>query len=221
MDSDPPPVSLLVGSQDGAASAHDELIINDRSGRCSTHSIPRPRNILQRPSDATLTLRSVVAGLLIGSLICFASVYYGLQADQSNSMPLPSALLGYAIVHPLSKRMQAPFNPSENVLVMTVAASMGGIPTTAGLCGTIPALEYLVPREQNGPLVFTLREVVLWSLSVCLFGIVVATPFRKQFVLRSKLRFPTGTASKCPDILCCSSLIPSIPDDDCCSSSKY
>jgi uncharacterized oligopeptide transporter (OPT) family protein len=79
---------------------------------------------------------------------------------------------------------------------MTVAASMGGIPYTAGLCGVIPALEFLLPRRKNGPINFDLPRLILWCLSVCLFDVVVAVPLRKHFVLRAVLKFPTGTASK-------------------------
>lgn len=146
--------------------------------------------------ERTFSLRGIAAGAVIGSVICFASIYYGLQAGQTNSMPLPSALMGYAVVKPFAKYMRTSYTPMENVLAMTVAASMGGIPMTAGLCGIIPALEYLVPADQNGPLTFSLLRLILWSLSVCLFGVVIATPFREHFVRRSNLRFPTGTASR-------------------------
>ncbi|KAK0622080.1 OPT oligopeptide transporter protein-domain-containing protein [Bombardia bombarda] len=146
------------------------------------------------PIEKTFSLRAIIAGIAIGTPVSFASIYYGLQAGQTNSMPLPSALLGYAIMKPFAAFMSTPFSPMENVLTMTVAASMGGISMTAGLCGIIPALEYLLTSDDNGPLTFTTLQVILWSLSVCLFGIVIATPFREHFVSRSNLRFPTGTA---------------------------
>lgn len=143
----------------------------------------------------TLSLRGVVSGVLIGSLICFASLYYGLQSGNTNSMPLPSIVLAFSLFKPLQRYLHTPFNPNENVLAMTVAASMGGFPYAAGLAGVIPALEFLVPERDNGPLSFALPRLVLWSLSVCLFGNVIAVMLREQSVVRSKLRFPSGTAS--------------------------
>ena len=41
---------------------------------------------------------------------------------------------------------------------------------------------------------FTFWRLILWSSSVCLFGIVFAAPLRYYFVVRDPLRFPTGTA---------------------------
>ena len=142
--------------------------------------------------EPTFSLRAVLAGAFIGSLICSSSLYYGLQSGNTNSMPLPSVVLAFALFKSLNKYLRAPLTPTENVMVMTVAASMGGIPYTAGLAGVIPALEFLVV---GGPMRFGLGRLILWSLSVCLFGNVVAIALRKQFVLRSGLRFPTGTAS--------------------------
>jgi hypothetical protein len=78
--------------------------------------------------------------------------------------------------------------------VMTIAASMGAMPVTAGLDGIIPALEYLITPRDNGPMKFSLWHLILWSSGVCLFGIVFAAPLRYFFVIRNPLRFPTGTA---------------------------
>ena len=149
---------------------------------------------VESAKECTISLRAVIGGLLIGTMICFANLYFLLQAGLNNSMPLPSALLGYVIFQPVSKYLRTPYSPMENVLVMTIAASMGAMPVTAGLDGIIPALEYLITPMENGPLTFTLSELIIWSSGVCLFGIVFATPLRYVFVLHDPLRFPTGTA---------------------------
>ena len=52
--------------------------------------------------EQTFSLRGILAGGFIGILICFASIYYGLQAGQTNSMPLPTTLLAYAVFRPFS-----------------------------------------------------------------------------------------------------------------------
>lgn len=165
------------------------------SGGRETNANPPAAPKTEHVSEHTFSLRGILAGGFIGTLICFASIYYGLQAGQTNSMPLPSALLAYAVFRPFTRFLRRQFNPNENVFVMTVAASMGGIPYTAGLSGTIPALEYLTTSRDNGPIKFTLWRLILWCLGVCLFGILFAAPFRKHFVSRTDLRFPTGTAS--------------------------
>ena len=144
--------------------------------------------------ECTLTLRAVIAGLLIGAMICFANLYFLLQAGLNNSMPLPSALLGYIVFQPISRFLRTPYSPMENVLVMTIAASMGAMPVTAGLDGIIPALEYLITPIDNGTMKFSLWHLILWLSGVCLFGIVFAAPLRSFFTIRDPLRFPTPTA---------------------------
>lgn len=48
---------------------------------------------------------------------------------------------------------------------------------------------------EGGPLKLSFWNLVLWSLGVCLFGVVFAVPLRKEVIIREKLRFPSGTAS--------------------------
>jgi uncharacterized oligopeptide transporter (OPT) family protein len=109
-------------------------------------------------------------------------------------MPLPSALLGYVVFQPISKYLRTLYSPMENVLVMTIAASMGAMSVVAGLDGIIPALEYLITPSDNCPMKFSLWHLILWSSGGCLFGIVFAALLRYFFILRDPLRFLTGTA---------------------------
>jgi hypothetical protein len=48
---------------------------------------------------------------------------------------------------------------------------------------------------EGGPLNLSFWKLVIWSLGVCLFGVVFAVPLRKEVIVREKLRFPSGTAS--------------------------
>ncbi|KAL4806646.1 OPT oligopeptide transporter protein-domain-containing protein [Aspergillus unguis] len=154
----------------------------------------------------SFTLRSLLVGLVIGALITFSNTYFGLQTGWISTMAMPSALIGFSVFKVFSKYLSYPFTPIENVLIQTVAGAVGTMPLGCGFVGVIPALEFLIkPGEdgpsgdggtgEGGPLRMNFWKLILWSLGVCLFGVVFAVPLRKEVIVREKLKFPSGTAS--------------------------
>lgn len=141
------------------------------------------------------TVRGIVVGLAVGLIICFSNMYFGLQAGWVSSMSMPSTLIGFAFFKSVARHLDLPFTPVENVLVQTVAGSMGTMPLGCGFVGIMPALNYMLTPEEQGPLILSLWKLVLWSLGLCFFGVVFAVPLRRQVILREKLRFPSGTAT--------------------------
>ena len=110
-------------------------------------------------------------------------------------MSMPSSLIGFAFFKTLSKHLDLPFTPVENVLVQTVAGSMGTMPLGCGFVGVMPALNYMLKPEEQGPIFLSLWKLVLWALGLCFFGVVFAVPLRRQVIIREKLKFPSGTAT--------------------------
>lgn len=141
------------------------------------------------------TLRGILVGLGVGLIICFSNMYFGLQTGWVSSMSMPSSLIGFAFFRTLSKHLDLPFTPVENVLVQTVAGSMGTMPLGCGFVGVMPALNYMLKKEEGGPLVLGMGHMVLWALGLCFFGVVFAVPLRRQVIIREKLKFPSGTAT--------------------------
>ena len=141
------------------------------------------------------TVRGIAVGLVVGLVICFSNMYFGLQSGWVSSMSMPSSLVGFAFFKSLSRHLDLPFTPVENVLVQTVAGSMGTMPLGCGFVGIMPALNYLLKPEEQGPLILSLWKLILWSLGLCFFGVVFAVPLRRQVILREKLKFPSGTAT--------------------------
>jgi uncharacterized oligopeptide transporter (OPT) family protein len=157
-------------------------------------------------SAQSFTPRSLLVGLIIGALITFSNTYFGLQTGWISTMAMPSALIGFSVFKVLSKQLSFPFTPVENVLIQTVAGAVGTMPLGCGFVGVIPALEFLLKpgadgpegdggEGEGGPLNLSFWKLVIWSLGVCLFGVVFAVPLRKEVIVREKLRFPSGTAS--------------------------
>ncbi|KFY09398.1 hypothetical protein V491_08202 [Pseudogymnoascus sp. VKM F-3775] len=141
------------------------------------------------------TVRGILVGLGVGLIICFSNMYFGLQTGWISSMSMPSSLIGFAFFKTLSKHLNIPFTPVENVLVQTVAGSMGTMPLGCGFVGVMPALNYLLKPEEGGPLFLSLWKLIIWALGLCFFGVVFAVPLRRQVIIREKLKFPSGTAT--------------------------
>jgi OPT family oligopeptide transporter len=141
------------------------------------------------------TLRGILVGLGVGLVICFSNMYFGLQTGWVSSMSMPSSLIGFAFFKTLSKHLDLPFTPVENVLVQTVAGSMGTMPLGCGFVGVMPALNYMLKKEEGGPLFLSMWKLILWALGLCFFGVVFAVPLRRQVIIREKLKFPSGTAT--------------------------
>jgi len=182
---------------------------------------PDPSFLRKRSEQPQFTLRALLVGLLIGILIAFSNTYFGLQTGWISGMAMPSALIGFAYFKGLRTLIGKiggsverwgwgeGFSEVENVLVQTVAGSVGTMPLGCGFVGVVPALEYLLKpeetpghgtalvgvQEETGGLRLPLSKLILWALGLCFFGVVFAVPLRKEVIVREKLKFPSGTAT--------------------------
>ncbi|EGX89209.1 oligonucleotide transporter [Cordyceps militaris CM01] len=138
------------------------------------------------------TIRAVTAGLAIGTVICAANVYFGLQTGWVSIMSMPASLMGFGIFRLLRPHLELPFSPIENVFVQSVACGMAIMPLGCGFVGVIPAMDFLLSPDERGPLNLSLWRLVIWSLGLCYFGVVFAVPLRKQVIIRERLKFPSG-----------------------------
>ncbi|KAH8083524.1 putative oligopeptide transporter [Filobasidium floriforme] len=150
--------------------------------------------------EGDFTLRAVVVGLLVGVLLAFTNLYFGLQSGWISMMSLQSSLLGFAIFKlPLPRFLSPPdrpFTAQENVVVQTTAVATGTLPLAAGLVGIIPALEQLdLTLDGVGPMRLSFWQLIGWSIGICFFGVFLAVPLRKQVIVKEKLVFPSGTAT--------------------------
>lgn len=182
------------GSYDGTSSnGQTEEIIDtqERRGQSKTRDLVAE----QDDQDRSFTLRGTLVGLGIGVIICFSNTYFGLQTGWIGGMAMPSALIGFAFFKSVANYIKYPFTPQENVLVTTVAGAVGTMPLGCGFVGVMPALNYLLRSEENGPLVLGLGKLIIWAVGICFFGVVIAVPLRKQVIIREKLKFPSGTAT--------------------------
>ncbi|KIJ66877.1 hypothetical protein HYDPIDRAFT_85633, partial [Hydnomerulius pinastri MD-312] len=135
---------------------------------------------------------AVAIGLLIGCLLCFTNLYFGLQTGWISMMSLQSALIGFL----LSKMLPTPLSPQEIIVVQTTAVATGTMPLAAGFVGILPALG-LLEEEKDGspPIHLSWIAAVGWSCSIAFFGVFLSPPIRKQVIIEEQLAFPSGTAT--------------------------
>lgn len=144
------------------------------------------------PPGRSFTVRGVAAGLAVGTVICAANVYFGLQTGWVSIMSMPASLMGFGVFRLLRPHLRFPFSPVENVLVQSVACGMAIMPLGCGLVGVIPAMEYLLAEDEMGPLRLGTWQLIVWSIGLCYFGVVFAVPLRRQVIIKERLRFPSG-----------------------------
>lgn len=122
---------------------------------------PSSAFLAKRSEQPQFTIRALLLGLLIGVLIAFSNTYFGLQTGWISGMAMPSALVGFAYFRGLRSAMGRlgdgfkryglgeGFSEVENVLVQTVAGSVGTMPLGCGFVGVVPALEFLLKPSET------------------------------------------------------------------------
>ncbi|KAL8649626.1 MAG: hypothetical protein Q9210_004285 [Variospora velana] len=190
------PATRLRESEDSDVDIRKASTEEDIEGNQLTAVEEAQQFLAQQAEQAqNFTTRGVLVGLAIGVVICFSNTYFGLQTGWVSGMTMPAALIGFAFFKSIAKHIDLPFTPVENVLVQTVAGAVGTMPLGCGFVGVMPALNYLLKPEENGPLQLPAGKLILWSLGICFFGVVFAVPLRKEVIIREKLKFPSGTAT--------------------------
>nr|QKW93845.1 peptide transporter [Vitiosangium cumulatum] len=139
------------------------------------------------PSPVELSVRALVAGGLIGSVLAVTNVYMGLKTGFWESGCLLSALLTFGGLSALARR-GAPLSPLETNLSQTAAVSVGAVPASAGLLGAVPALALMGSQPPAW-------AVALWGVGLGALGVLFAFSLRRRLLEEEALLFPTGAAT--------------------------
>jgi OPT family oligopeptide transporter len=156
-------------------------------------AIHSPENLAKTPSE--LTLRAILSGLVVGSLIGASNVCIGLKIGWTFGASITAAVISFAIFRTVSNMLSTPYGAKENLITATAGSAAGTMASAGGFVACIPALELYV-RETQGPgHELTYFQLVVWAISIAFLGVFFAVPLRKQMVVREKLRYPSGTAA--------------------------
>ena len=87
----------------------------------------------QQSEPRQLTVRAVLVGLGVGSILCFSNTYFGLQTGWVTMGSLQSAILGFGIFKLLERfKCMKGFTVEENVIVQTTSVATATMPLAAG-----------------------------------------------------------------------------------------
>ncbi|PKS10907.1 hypothetical protein jhhlp_002665 [Lomentospora prolificans] len=146
-----------------------------------------------------LTVRAVIVGIILGSLVNASNVYLGLKTGFTFSANMFGAIFGYAIVALLSKLtvpiLSGYFGPQENSIIQAAATGAGGMGGV--FVAGFPAMYQLGllsddPKKDFG-------RILTITIVCALFGLFAAVPLRKFFIINVarelNLIFPSPTAT--------------------------
>lgn len=137
-----------------------------------------------------LTPRAVVAGMLIGMVMCLSNLYVILKTGWSMGVTITACILAFTFFNLMRelRLFKKEFSPLENNAMGSVASAAGYM-TGGGNMHAVPALLML-----TGSLPST-GWLVLWLAVIAALGVFAAIPIKRQLINIEQLPFPTGTAT--------------------------
>ncbi len=165
-----------------------------------------------QPNEANLTVRAVIAGVLIGAVMCLSNLYVFFKTGWSLGVTLTACILAFGLFQVTSAaRLTKPLGALENNALTTVASGAGYM-TAGGNMAAYGALlmvltpPMLVPHlwdalegtfllsraPAEGPGV---GQMMIWFAVIAAMGVFVAIPIKRQLINQEGLAFPTGTAT--------------------------
>ena len=142
-----------------------------------------------RPHERQFTIRAVVFGCLIGSVLSAANLYTGFTIGWTYGASITASISAFVVFRAWSTVSKGGhFTVLENNTMQT-AASAAAAMAGAGLVNAIPALMVLTQRQLG------FWEVVAWLVSVAFLGVCIAIPLKRQMINVENLKFPSGIAA--------------------------
>lgn len=141
-----------------------------------------------RPDEPNLTLRGVIAGILIGFVMCLSNVYVFFKTGWSLGVTLTACILAFAAFKLLEAFGARPLGVLENNALTTVASGAGYM-TGGGNAAAFGALVMITTVQPSKV------GLMVWFGLIAALGVFVAIPIKRQLINREGLAFPTGTAT--------------------------
>lgn len=144
---------------------------------------------VHRPEERQFTVRAVVFGCVIGSVLSAANLYTGLTIGITYGASITAAISGWLLFRLWRGLVPgSAFSVLENNTMQT-AASAAAAMAGAGMVTAVPALMLVTKRS------LSLLEVAAWLVSAALLGVLFAIPLKRQMINRENLKFPSGIAA--------------------------
>ena len=137
-----------------------------------------------------LTVRAVIAGMVIGAVMCLSNLYVILKTGWSLGVTLTACILAFATFGMLRGvgLLRQDFTTLENNAMGSVASAAGYM-TGGGNMAAVPALLMLTGALPPA------GWLMAWFAAVSALGVFAAIPIKRQLINIEQLPFPTGTAT--------------------------
>ncbi len=148
------------------------------------------REVYQGDNSRQLTVRAVVAGMLLGGVMSLSNLYIALKTGWSFGVTITAGILAFVIFNVLKRLGVArdEFGMLENNAMQSVASAAGYM-TGGGTVAAIPALMLATHTVISGWTIF------FWITPIAMLGVFMAIPMKRQMINQEGLKFPSGIAA--------------------------
>lgn len=135
-----------------------------------------------------LTLRAVITGALLGSVLTLTNLYVGIKTGWTLGVGITSVILSFGAFKIFSK-----FNLSEDMTILENNA-MQSVATSAGYM-TQPMIASLSGYMMVTGIIPPMWQIYCWIVVLGLLGMLFAFPQKKRAINDEQLPFPEGYAA--------------------------
>jgi uncharacterized oligopeptide transporter (OPT) family protein len=145
---------------------------------------------IHRPGVPQLTVRAVLAGMVLGVVMCLSNLYVFFKTGWSTGVTITAAILAFALFRGLEslRLAKTPLTALENNALTTVASGAGYMTGGGNMAAFGALLMVTTMRPQTLPM-------VAWFAVIAALGVFAAIPIKRQLINKEGLAFPTGTAT--------------------------
>ncbi|KAI3453325.1 hypothetical protein Pfo_009988 [Paulownia fortunei] len=164
-----------------------------------------------QPWNKQITLRGVVASILIGSIFSVIAMKLNLTTGITPNLNVSAALLAFIFIRTWTKVLQktgmvsVPFTKQENTMIQTCVVACYSIAAGGGFGSYLLGMNKKTFEQSGGASIVgntpsSIKEPGIgWMTGflflVCFIGLFVLIPLRKILIINYKLTFPSGMAT--------------------------
>ncbi len=148
------------------------------------------KNVYKGDSVPQLTVRAVIMGGLLGSLMSISNLYTSIKVGWAFGVAITACVLSYVIWNAVRVALPklTPMSILENNCMQSTASAAGY--STGATIGTAFGA-YLLITGNHVP-----WQILLpWTLVTALLGVFLAVPMKRQMINEERLAFPSGIAA--------------------------
>jgi len=135
-----------------------------------------------------LTLRSGLAGMLIGGILSLTNLYVGMKTGWTLGVGITSVIVAFATFKVMAKvGLAEEFTVLENNCMQSIATAAGYM--TSPLIASLAA--YMIITDSIVPWHVT----IMWMIAISVLGVLFAFPLKRRFINDEQHPFPEGRAA--------------------------